>query len=102
MILADTSVWIDHLRSGELARGNLAARDEIQSALQNLPRAIVATDDEALDFIGANALSGLGIGNVDVRLLASARLTADARLWTRDKRLAKVAGDLRLAWRPDA
>jgi hypothetical protein len=42
-------------------------------------------------------LSGLGIGYVDAHLLASVKLTDDARLWTRDGRLAAAAARLDLA-----
>ena len=99
MILADTSVWIDHLRvgdavlgdfldrggvlghpfvTGELALGNLPQRGLVLSALRELPRATVATDEEMLHFIDRRALFGLGIGYVDAHLLAAVRLTEGA------------------------
>ena len=117
MILVDTSVWIDHLRKrnpaliealeagevlihpfvvGELACGNLNHRAELLSLLQELPRAPLATDAEALGFIDRRQLMGRGIGYLDVHLLASVALAGTARLWTRDKRLAAVAESLRL------
>lgn len=120
MILADTSIWIDHLRSGdagladrlqageilghphvigEIALGNLARREEIIGALRRLPPAVVASDSEALHFIDRNALFGLGIGYIDAHLLASVRLTSGAWLWTRDKRLAAVADQMGLSER---
>jgi len=34
----------------------------------------------------------------DVHLLASVALAGSARLWTRDKRLAALAADLKLAY----
>ena len=119
MILVDTSVWVDHLRSGEpalvaaletgivlthpfvigeLACGNLKNRAEVIGLLQQLPAAPVATEAEALAFIDAQALMGRGIGYIDVHLLASAALAGDAGLWTRDRRLARVAGDVGLAF----
>ncbi len=118
MILVDSSVWIDHLRSadaglakllnqgqvlahpfvnGELALGSLRQRAGIISALQDLPKAVVADEVEVLGFIEGHALFGRGIGYIDAHLLASVRLTADATLWTRDKRLQQVAARLGLA-----
>lgn len=112
MILVDTSIWIDHLRAGnpelsellqegrvlahpwvtgELALGHLSHRNEILGLLHNLPQATVATDTEVLTLIESRHLAGLGIGYVDAHLLAATLLTPQARLWTRDKRLAATA-----------
>lgn len=118
MILVDTSVWIDHLRRGdpvlagllahgqvlghpavvgELALGSLTNRDEVLGLLTNLPQAIAATHAEVMTFLDRHQLFGRGIGYVDVHLLAAAVLTADAWLWTRDKRLLAVAQTLDVA-----
>ena len=118
MILADTSVWVDHLRAGdkalaalletgmvqvhpfvigELALGNLREREIVLNALSGLPRTGVATDAETLHFIGRHALFGRGIGYVDAHLLAAVQLTAGTELWTKDKRLHGVAAELGLA-----
>ena len=118
MILVDTSVWVEHLRTGnetlsallegqhvlthsfvigELALGNLRGRDAILRALRQLPRAATASDEEALHFIDRRALFRRGIGYVDAHLLAAALLTADSKLWTRDRRLQAVAAQLGLA-----
>ena len=83
MILVDTSVWIDHLARGD--------------ALQALPRAPLAGHDEVMAFLHRERLFGIGIGYVDLHLLASVRLCAGARLWTRDKRLWAAATRLALA-----
>jgi hypothetical protein len=111
LILVDTSIWIDHFRSGHdglrellaggqvlghpLVIGELAVgafRDRsILADLDNLPRAIVAADDEARAFIEREVLFGQGLGYVDVHLLASVRLTPGATLWTGDRRLEAVA-----------
>lgn len=82
---------------GELALGNLRQRDIVLSALADLPHASVATDTEVLHFIGRHTLFARGIGYVDAHLLAAVRLTAGARLWTKDKRLHGVAVQLGLA-----
>ena len=79
MILADTSVWIDHLRMGvpelvtflndgrivthpfvigELACGNLRNRLEILSHLAALPPASVAAHEEVLRFVTQHKLHG--------------------------------------------
>ncbi len=118
MILVDTSVWVDHLRKGdqalarllfnggvlahpfivgELSLGILRQRDLVLGALHDLPQATVATEEEVLRFIDENALPGSGIGYVDAHLLAATRLTPGATLWTRDKRLLEVAGNLTIA-----
>jgi predicted nucleic acid-binding protein len=121
VILVDTSVWVDHLRTGdrvlgqlldsggvlghrfvtgELALGNLRERDLVLSALRELPQATVASDDEVLHFIDRQALFGLGIGYVDAHLLAAVLLTLGAKLWTRDRRLKAAATQLGLATAP--
>jgi hypothetical protein len=81
---------------GEIACGSLRRRAETLALLGDLMSAPVATHLEALRFIDAHRLAGRGIGFIDVHLLASTTL-AGARLWTRDKSLAAVASELRLA-----
>jgi predicted nucleic acid-binding protein len=115
VILVDSSVWVDHLCAsdqtlvrllengqvlvhpfviGELALGYIRQRSKLLAALQDLPQAGVASDHEVLRFIERHELFGLGIGYVDVHLLAAVRLTPPAVLWTRDKRLLSVASHL--------
>lgn len=121
MILVDTSIWIDHLRSGdemlaewlrrreilmhphiigELAVGNLKPRGEILEMLQDIPQIDVATDQEVLHFIETAKLFGEGIGYIDAHLLSAVRLRAGSKLWTRDKRLFDLAAGLNLAASP--
>ena len=120
MILADTSVWVDHFRIGdrtladlldngmilmhpfvlgELALGSLRQREIVMNALSGLPYAVAATDTEVIRFIDRHALFGRGIGYVDVHVLAGVRLTAGAELWTKDKRLHGIATELGMAFK---
>jgi hypothetical protein len=82
----------------ELACGNLRNRDGILKLLNDLPRSPVASPAEALHFIERNQLMGLGVGYIDIHLLAATALAEDAMLWTIDKRLKRVAGKLKLAF----
>ena len=119
MVLVDTSVWISHFRNsnrelisllhnefvlshpfivGEIACGNLKNRGEILSLLLSLPMAALAEFDEILHFIESNKLMGIGIGYIDVHLLASARLTR-ALLWTDDNKLKESAQRLDISYK---
>jgi hypothetical protein len=73
----------------------------VMDALLNLPQATAAKDDEVLRFIEGESLAGLGIGYVDVHLLTATRLTPQASLWTRDRRLLEVSRRLSLAAEPN-
>jgi predicted nucleic acid-binding protein len=115
MILADTSIWVDHFRSGddelqkrlmnqsilmhpfivaELALGSLPQRTTILAYLEQLPSARVARLDEVRQMVEARALYSRGIGLVDAHLIASVFITPYTTIWTRDKRLSDVAGAL--------
>ncbi|KAA0692010.1 type II toxin-antitoxin system VapC family toxin [Neorhizobium sp. P12A] len=112
MILADTSIWIDHFRQGdtelrtiieedrllchpavigELALGSLRDRGSIISFLAAQRGAVVATHDEVMTVIDRHSIFSMGIGYTDVHLLASVLLDPRAALWTRDKRLQAAA-----------
>lgn len=118
MVLVDTSIWVSHLRQGEsgletllmnaevmchlfiigeLACGNLKNRNEIISLLHSLPLAPTIEFEEFLFFVDQNQLMGIGIGFVDVHLLASAQL-AGVSLWTADKKLKAAADQLKLTF----
>lgn len=83
---------------GEIACGRLRDRREVLRLLRGLPAVPVASDDEALAFIERRGLMGRGIGYVDVHLLAATALAGGARLWSRDGRLAQVAGEMGFAY----
>ena len=118
MILVDSSIWIDYLRSGdvilahlleegsvlthpfvlgELALGNLRHREQILDNLLALPGIIPATNDEVMHFINASRLYGKGIGFVDAHLLASVRIAPGSRIWTRNKHLDALARQMNIA-----
>jgi predicted nucleic acid-binding protein len=112
LILADTSVWIDHLRSGskemrqhlnrgnivihpfiiaELALGSIQNRSATLALLDLLPQVKTAQVRELRLMIEARHLYSLGIGLTDAHLIASVFLNTPTVLWTRDKRLRAVA-----------
>jgi len=115
LILADTSIWIDHFRSGdtdlrkalnlgqilihpwiiaELALGSLRDRTRTLAMLDLLPQAEVAHISELRHMIEARSLYSLGMGLTDAHLIASVLLNSPTLLWTRDKQLRKIAAAL--------
>ena len=119
MVLVDTSIWVTHLSTGsrhleellldakvmchpfivgELACGNIKNRHEILSLLRSLPMSPDIDLDEFLFYIDRNKLMGMGIGFVDVHLLASAQLL-EIPLWTSDKRLKSAAIELSISYK---
>jgi predicted nucleic acid-binding protein len=118
VILADSSVWIDHLRSAdpqvtalvarsrivmhpfvvaEIALGSLRNRRRTLEPLEGLRQVRVAQIGEVRRMIEAHALYSRGIGLIDAHLIASCLLTPGTRLWTRDTRLQSVARSLSIA-----
>lgn len=117
-VLVDTSIWVDHLRTGNtqlsalleqslvlahpwvvgaLALGGVTRNVEVATALGALPRAPVVSESELMDFIRARSLHGRGIGYVDAQLLASTALSVGSTLWSDDKGLRSAAQDLGVA-----
>jgi predicted nucleic acid-binding protein len=111
VILADTSVWINHFRGserglvplltedqilvhpfvvGELSLGHIPHRHQILAHLQSLPRVLSATDEEVLGWVEKRRLFGKGIGWVDAHLILSCLLSG-AEFWTADKTLSAAA-----------
>ncbi|WP_031363603.1 type II toxin-antitoxin system VapC family toxin [Caballeronia sordidicola] len=121
-VLIDTSVWVDHFRTGNDALANLIERDLAlthplvvgEIACGTLPAPHVQTLasigllqpckqanlSEVMEFIEREKLYGLGCGLVDMSLLASTLITPGAELWTLDKRLTDLAGRFGIAHRP--
>jgi predicted nucleic acid-binding protein len=117
MVLVDSSVWIAHFRHthpelvelltgglvlthpfvcGELACGNIKNRTTVLSHLSALPEAKMAAHEEVLRLLKERRLFGLGLGWIDLHLLASG-LLSECQLWTLDKRLAQAATELGLS-----
>ena len=115
MILADTSVWVDHLRFGdkdmrellnrgqivihpfvvaELALGSIKDRAKTLALLDLLPQARIAQLNELRLMIEARRLYSVGIGFTDAHLIASVLIDSPTLLWVRDKKLRKVAENL--------
>jgi hypothetical protein len=118
MILADTTIWIDHFRSGnmelrrhieqrnivmhpfitaELALGSLRDRVRTLAWLDFLPRVPVAQIGEVRAMIEIRSLYGRGIGLTDAHLIASCLIRPPTLLWTADKRLSNAAESLGIA-----
>lgn len=117
MILVDTSIWIDHLRKPEvrlqelllndeavthplvrleLALGSIANREPLLSDLALLPQAPIAETDELFQLLELRKLYSRGIGVTDLHLIASALLDKSLSIWTRNRRLGKIAEELGL------
>lgn len=119
IVLADTSVWTDHIRNGdaqmqvladgerllmhpyviaELRMGNLKRRKTFLSGLHEMDMAVRASDEEVAALVENHRLFGSGIGWIDVHLLTSVLLMDEVRLWTRDRRLNAAAQRLGVAF----
>ena len=117
MILADTSVWIDHLNSlesemvnllnsrsvamhpfvvGELSLGSLRNRAKTLACLDLLPHIPTASDNEVRHMIEQHGLYSRGIGWIDANLITTVAINNQVKLWTRDKPLRKIAEELGL------
>ena len=118
MILADTSIWIDHFKVpnllvsraivderlyvhefvvGELALGSLRQRPKTLYYLSTFADAPVADHIQVLDLIERVPLYSRGLGYIDAHLLASCMLAGNCKLLTRDRRLREAAERLGVA-----
>ena len=115
MILADTSIWVDHLRNrnpemerllgggqimmhpfivAEISLGSLHNRQKMLDDLEALLEVNVAALNEVQHMIESHTLYSKGIGLTDAHLLASCLMTPGTQLWTRDGALKNVAAAL--------
>lgn len=118
MILADTSVWIDHFRRTdaelsrqllqnnivihpyvieELALGSISNRHAKLLYLERLPRIQIARLIEVRTIVENHLLYRQGLGFVDAHLLASTLFTPGTLLWSHDKQLVQAAAKLGIA-----
>jgi len=119
-VLVDTSVWVAHFKQRneplvallhggwvvchphvvvEVACGTPPQRHQIITMLGELETSPVATAGELLALLEQKAIFGRGCAFVDLSLLASALLGQQTLLWTLDKRLNAIAGEMGLAYR---
>jgi hypothetical protein len=118
MVLADTTIWVDHFRAlndklrilleneqiamhpfivAELALGSLKQRAVHLKALDDLPAVQVARLDEVRRMIEAHSLYCRGVGLIDAHLIASCLIHPPTMLWTNDRRLSEIAETLGIA-----
>jgi hypothetical protein len=112
MILADTSIWVDHFRKRdaelqrqllqnniaihpfiitELALGSLPNRHKTLVDLELLPQVRVAHTNEVRSMIESRSLFRQGLSFVDAHLIAATLITPGTVLWSRDKQLRTIA-----------
>jgi predicted nucleic acid-binding protein len=122
VIIADTTIWIDHLRSrdptlerlmegievlmhpfilGELMLGSIADRTDRLREWRDLPKAKVLRHEDVQLLIETHRLYSRGIGYTDANLLVTAMSSDGVQLWTRDKRLSRLAVEMDVAARLD-
>ncbi len=123
MVLVDTSVWIRFLANrqpyaaglsilldaeevaahemvyGELLVGDRGGRPKLLADYQHMHYAITVPHREVVIFVRSRSLNGRGLGWIDVHLLASAIVERMA-LWTADERVALVAQEVGVAYKP--
>jgi predicted nucleic acid-binding protein len=121
-VLVDTSVWVRFLRGeqpflagleklllreevlghelvhGELFIGDRGGRRALLADYVQLEQAATVLHDEVIVLVKAKRLHGVGLGWIDVHVLASA-LAAGVSLWTADRALGETARRLGVAYR---
>jgi predicted nucleic acid-binding protein len=80
--------------------GSIRDREAVLARFELLPVPNIAEEGYVLYLIDKEELWATGIGYTDAHLLASALLTPNGQLWTRDKRLHAQARRLNIAFEP--
>jgi predicted nucleic acid-binding protein len=121
MVLVDTSVWIRFLAGrepfastlsgllcdddvaghefvyGELLIGDRGGRGRLLALYAQMDHVRTVSHAEVVEFVRHRNLQGLGVGWIDLHLLASA-VVARCQLWTADPRFAALASRLGVAY----
>ncbi len=121
MILVDTSVWIrfvtgrapfaaeldrllgldevtgHELVYGELLIGDRGGRRKLLAAYERMHQAAMVPHRDVVAFVRDRDLHGLGMGWIDVHLLASA-VVGRLQLWTADPRISAVANQFGISY----
>ena len=82
---------------GELLVGDRGGRSKLLTAYAVMPQLSRIPHAEVVTFARERRLLGLGVGWIDVHLLASA-IVSGCQLYTADSRLAEIARQLRIAY----
>ena len=125
MVLVDTSVWIRFLAGrspyaaeldrllgldevtghelvyGELLIGNGGGRGKLLAAYERMHQAATVPYRDVVAFVRDRDLHGLGVGWIDVHLLASA-VVGRLQLWTADPRFSAVANQFGISYEASA
>ena len=125
MVLVDTSIWIRFIANrepysdelnrllsldevighqfvyGELLIGDRGGRRKLLADYERMDHAKVVPHREVVAFVLNRRLHGLGVGWIDIHLLASA-FVERISLWTTDPRLSELAEQLGVAYHPPA
>jgi len=121
LILVDTSIWISHFKNpennlienlkrnlvlthpmiiGEVLCGTPPNRKQALRSFLSMRKAREAHLLEVNDFIEEHKIYGLGCGFIDMNLLVSTLITPQAKLWTKDKSLLRLAQRFAVAYEP--
>ena len=87
--------------TGELAAGSLHVRHRMIENLRALPNLEPVIENSFYTFLEQNRLNGIGLGFVDLHLLAAVSAHPGHSLWSSDVRLRESAMSLGLGFQPE-